>query len=70
MSGETALTPGDIAAIRAEIGRFDPDFDLVTGGPPDADLQAYADAGATWWLEFPWTLDAAFERAAAGPPDR
>ncbi len=70
MSGDTALAPEDIAVIRDEVGRLDADFDIVTGGPPGADIAAYADAGATWWLEFPWTLDEAFERASEGPPGR
>jgi alkanesulfonate monooxygenase SsuD/methylene tetrahydromethanopterin reductase-like flavin-dependent oxidoreductase (luciferase family) len=68
MSGETPLMPDDIAAIRSAVGRYDAGFDIITGGPPTVDHQAYEEAGATWWLEFPWTLEEAQERAAAGPP--
>ena len=69
-------TPGEVAAIVAEISAVRPldDFDVVVWAvaPNEGQRAAYADAGATWLIEGPapgdgW-LDDAAEIATAGPP--
>lgn len=64
----------------AEPGRFLGDFDVVVEGvlPDDPDaaaehVRAYADAGATWWVESRWdgerdTPGALLDRVRQGPP--
>jgi alkanesulfonate monooxygenase SsuD/methylene tetrahydromethanopterin reductase-like flavin-dependent oxidoreductase (luciferase family) len=88
---EGGLQPDDVRALAAYIARYrtsgDP-FDIVVagvtpGGDPAAaraKAAAYADAGATWWLEDigPWSLgwdqggagavEAIHERIRQGPP--
>jgi alkanesulfonate monooxygenase SsuD/methylene tetrahydromethanopterin reductase-like flavin-dependent oxidoreductase (luciferase family) len=65
---------------RARLGRSMDGFDVVMEGNtkpgPDgvAEVSAWADVGATWWLEANWTLDeqeaveASRARLRAGPP--
>ena len=79
----SAPTPEDIAevdAFVAEHRRDDSLFDIVVEGITPADdreaaakVTAYADAGATWWIESMWDvpggLDAALHRVQQGPPE-
>lgn len=62
------LTPDDIVGIRAAIGRDDDNFEVVANGGPGADLDAFAAAGVTWWIDTVFTRDDALRRARAGPP--
>jgi alkanesulfonate monooxygenase SsuD/methylene tetrahydromethanopterin reductase-like flavin-dependent oxidoreductase (luciferase family) len=74
------LTPADVIDLLAYTQahrRASGDFDVVlsgsTSGPGDIDgVQAYADAGATWWLEdtSPWlrSVDDLRARLREGPP--
>jgi alkanesulfonate monooxygenase SsuD/methylene tetrahydromethanopterin reductase-like flavin-dependent oxidoreductase (luciferase family) len=65
-------SPDDVRALRAQ--RPDPAWDIVVEGMSDPGAAALADAGATWWVESPWTLPggltAARERGRQGPPSR
>jgi probable F420-dependent oxidoreductase len=66
------MSPRELAGRVAEIGRRD-GFDVVVHGYSDrADPSAYADAGATWWLEDVHdaraSLDELLAGIAAGPP--
>jgi len=70
------LTVDDLAAIRVTVGRTD-GYDYVVSGrtdsPTDTEaLHAWADAGATWWIEalhpFMGQADAMRARLRAGPP--
>jgi alkanesulfonate monooxygenase SsuD/methylene tetrahydromethanopterin reductase-like flavin-dependent oxidoreductase (luciferase family) len=61
------LTPDEIAAVRAEIGRNDPGFDIVVNPGPNGDPDAFARAGATWWIETYFKADVALRRAQEGP---
>lgn len=49
------------------------DYDIAVALPPDADVKAFAEAGATWWLaEFDLdtiTLDTVYGVLADGPAD-
>ncbi len=84
---ETPLTPQDlrdlapaIAAVQQERGDAAPPFDLIlegqtpTGDPQAAAAQVrpFAEAGATWWIESPWSEPNALAdlraRIAQGPP--
>lgn len=81
---QATIGPADIAAMKAWIAeRRDPaqgPFDIVMEGETPADdperaaetVRAWAEAGATWWLESRWSSmnDAApvRERIMAGPP--
>ena len=85
-SGEhRQATPDDILAGRAWLAEHGPvadSFDVVVEGETPADdagaaagtVQPWVDAGATWWLETRWTVEAAdrepvvAERIVAGPP--
>jgi probable F420-dependent oxidoreductase len=67
-----SMSPEALAERVAGLGRSG-DFDIVVHGYADkADLQAYADAGATWWLEDLHDMRAPFDElvslVAAGPP--
>ena len=89
--GGAMLTPDDLREIVAYVGQQRSSaapFDVVLGGatPNDDPAQgaaivaAYADAGATWWLENvepwrygwnwqgDWPVEAMNERIRAGPP--
>jgi alkanesulfonate monooxygenase SsuD/methylene tetrahydromethanopterin reductase-like flavin-dependent oxidoreductase (luciferase family) len=66
LSGETFLTPADIEDIRKQLNP-PPGFDVVVTPPRGANPEEYQAAGATWWLEVPWTLEAALAMAKAGP---
>jgi len=61
------LLPDEIRAVRAAVGRDD-DFELIATAPADGDPAAYADAGATWWIQVGADEQDAFRRAKAGPP--
>lgn len=70
-------TPEDVRAIKHDIEHLRPPqttFDIVIGGEVDrshthAHIQAFEEAGATWWVEF---LKGSFEeqhqRVLLGPP--
>lgn len=62
------LTPDEIAEVRAKIGRDDPGFDIAVNPGPRGDPDAFAHAGATWWIETYFTKDSALGRAKEGPP--
>jgi alkanesulfonate monooxygenase SsuD/methylene tetrahydromethanopterin reductase-like flavin-dependent oxidoreductase (luciferase family) len=57
----------DIARIKREVGRDD-DFEIVVNPGPGADPAAFAEAGATWWIETYFDHDKALARAKKGPP--
>ncbi|MFN0095532.1 MAG: LLM class flavin-dependent oxidoreductase [Dehalococcoidia bacterium] len=75
-----AIEPADIAAIsaRARQARGSEPFDIVAEGttePGDAGslarVAAFAESGATWWVEAAWSApgaDAVRARIVAGPP--
>jgi hypothetical protein len=77
---ERPLTPDDVRDLVAYVqehrqaeGQFDVVIAGSTSGPGDIEgVQAYAEAGATWWLEetSPWlrSVDELRERITAGPP--
>lgn len=78
---QSAITPEivrEIAAVAPQRDAGSPAFDIVIEGTTAADaaaaraqVQPFADAGATWWIESPWGIpDVASLRArvAAGPP--
>ena len=82
-NGDGYIKPADIRAIKALVAehRTAPaPFDLVVGGhtPHDdptkarAHVEAYIDAGATWWVEFvlpdPGEAEQALARIRQGPP--
>lgn len=76
--------PAEIRAIAEYVARerdpgaTDRPFDIVAQGstPPDtarasAEVQPYADAGATWWIDGDWggaTVESLRRRIAVGPP--
>lgn len=68
------LTPDDLAAKAKTIGRRDEAFQIAFNGysKPGESVRAYAEAGATWWLENVHDLrgdvDALMARIEAGPP--
>lgn len=77
------VTPGDIQAMKAYVEEKRDEgspFDIVTEGEtPGEDpesaasaVRPYAEAGATWWIESPWTPPNAPEdlrrRIRQGPP--
>ena len=66
-----------LASERAAAGRSGPYDIIAQGSTPAADpaaaratVAAYADAGATWWIEGDWaaSLDGLRSRVEAGPP--
>jgi hypothetical protein len=66
------LSPDDVRARIAAIGRRD-GFDVaVLGDGRNADPASYGDAGATWWLEnvhdSRGTPEEVLELVGAGPP--
>jgi hypothetical protein len=76
---EVTKTPDELAeqvAYLREYRTTDAPFDIAiagaTGGPEDDQPQAYAAAGATWWLESIFGLRGSDEvlmaRIEAGPP--
>ncbi|MEK9659326.1 MAG: LLM class flavin-dependent oxidoreductase, partial [Chloroflexota bacterium] len=77
--GSRPLTPDDVramlAAIQAERGSMD-GFECLVEPWAEPELvsalvPAFAQAGATWWVESAWTKPDAGEvraRIAAGPP--
>jgi alkanesulfonate monooxygenase SsuD/methylene tetrahydromethanopterin reductase-like flavin-dependent oxidoreductase (luciferase family) len=66
---------GEIAAMRD--GLDDDDIDIIVEGPVDQHSPAaFAEAGATWWIESMWTamgehspVAAAYDRLVRGPPE-
>jgi probable F420-dependent oxidoreductase len=69
---QVRIEPAELTAKIETIGRGD-DFDVIVHGFADQiDPRAYADAGATWWLEDVHDMRAPFDellaRVAAGPP--
>jgi alkanesulfonate monooxygenase SsuD/methylene tetrahydromethanopterin reductase-like flavin-dependent oxidoreductase (luciferase family) len=81
--GDGYIKPDDIRAIKAFIAehRSNPaPFDLAAGGNSDgsdpakarAHVEAYREAGATWWIEFvlpdPGEAEQALARVKQGPP--
>ena len=78
-SGAGARQPrlDEVAELRAAIDVGpNPDADIVVeGAGAEHSPQAYADAGATWWIESMWgamgehsPVTAAFDRLQQGPP--
>ena len=67
------MTPDDLREQVRRIGRGD-DFEVAFNGysEPGASVAAYADAGATWWLEnlhdMRGDANASLARIEAGPP--
>jgi alkanesulfonate monooxygenase SsuD/methylene tetrahydromethanopterin reductase-like flavin-dependent oxidoreductase (luciferase family) len=76
-------TEGDLPAVRAYLDQHAPKdrpFDLIWEGETPGDdaskaaaaVRPYAEAGATWWIESPWTLPGGTEglrrRIEQGPP--
>jgi alkanesulfonate monooxygenase SsuD/methylene tetrahydromethanopterin reductase-like flavin-dependent oxidoreductase (luciferase family) len=65
----------EIAGLRRDLDRDD--VDIVVEGPVDQHSPAaYADAGATWWIESMWDamgehspVAAAYDRLVRGPPE-
>lgn len=65
----------EIAALRDDLA--DDGIDIVVEGPVDQHSPAaYAEAGATWWIESMWTamgehspVAAAYDRLVSGPPE-
>jgi len=81
--GDGYIKPADIRAIRTFIEAHRPGsapFDLAAGGHSQgsdpvkarAHVEAYSEAGATWWIEFvlpePGEGDQALTRIKQGPP--
>jgi alkanesulfonate monooxygenase SsuD/methylene tetrahydromethanopterin reductase-like flavin-dependent oxidoreductase (luciferase family) len=70
-----SMSAGELTAKVDAIGRRD-GFDVAFNGysEPGEDVRAYAEAGATWWLEnlhdMRGDADALVARIEAGPPDR
>jgi alkanesulfonate monooxygenase SsuD/methylene tetrahydromethanopterin reductase-like flavin-dependent oxidoreductase (luciferase family) len=70
----TAMSPDELAEKVRRIGRGD-GYDVAFNGysEPGESVRAYADAGATWWLENLHDMrvepDAAVARIEAGPPE-
>ena len=66
--------PNEPDAVRTGLGMLDgASVDVIvegeTEGPDDvAQVQAFADAGATWWMETRWMGGDPADRIAAGPP--
>ena len=82
-AGESGLTPEDVRAMKAYVEENRPDggpFDIVCEGEtPGEDperaasvVRPFAEAGATWWIEAPWSPPNEPEdlsrRIAEGPP--
>jgi alkanesulfonate monooxygenase SsuD/methylene tetrahydromethanopterin reductase-like flavin-dependent oxidoreductase (luciferase family) len=64
----------ELAALRDELDRDDVDI-VVEGSATDHSPAAYAEAGATWWIESMWDavgehspVAAAYDRLMLGPP--
>jgi alkanesulfonate monooxygenase SsuD/methylene tetrahydromethanopterin reductase-like flavin-dependent oxidoreductase (luciferase family) len=69
------LTPTDLAGVARYVEEHrtaEGPFDVVVGGPFDADLTAMAEAGTTWYLTGPSPAGASLEDTlawiSAGPP--
>ncbi|GAC1565028.1 MAG: LLM class flavin-dependent oxidoreductase [Ktedonobacteraceae bacterium] len=82
-TGDGYIKPGDIRDIKAFLAEYRSStapFDYVVGGhsPGDdlpkarAHVEAFVEAGATWWIEFvlpePGEADQALTRIKQGPP--
>lgn len=73
-NGSSQPTLKQVSAIRQQVG--DRDYDIVIEGEgSEHSPRAWADAGATWWIESMWSavgeIDAvlaAHDRLVAGPP--
>lgn len=80
--GRWAAIVDEVSGLRAELGLTGP-YDVVAEGTADladrsrtvAEAAAYADVGATWWLDADWTATPTAdpvatlrERVLAGPP--
>jgi alkanesulfonate monooxygenase SsuD/methylene tetrahydromethanopterin reductase-like flavin-dependent oxidoreductase (luciferase family) len=75
------LTPSDVSEALAYVREqrsSDAPFDVAVSGESPADINAareqvqpFAEAGATWWIEegLGWTLDEFRARIQAGPPE-
>jgi hypothetical protein len=69
-----------VAELRARLDADRPSDEvdiIVEGTMTDHSPAAYADAGATWWIESMWDamaehspVAAAYDRLISGPPDR
>jgi alkanesulfonate monooxygenase SsuD/methylene tetrahydromethanopterin reductase-like flavin-dependent oxidoreductase (luciferase family) len=61
---DRTVTPSEVADVRRYVASHresDGPFDLVVFAsdlPSEAALLEYADAGVTWWLHTPWTVEA------------
>lgn len=69
------LEPEEVTMIAGYVKihrQSDEPFDVVVGGPPDADIAAFEEAGATWYLMGPTAggepLDETLGWVRAGPP--
>ena len=71
----------EVVEFTSQLRETDEPFDVITSGitagldeqTTEATLQAYRDAGTTWWLEWldcgkPGTLEQVLEQVQAGPP--
>jgi alkanesulfonate monooxygenase SsuD/methylene tetrahydromethanopterin reductase-like flavin-dependent oxidoreductase (luciferase family) len=74
-SDEHRLDPSDVAMIASYVKTHrqgDEPYDVVIGGPPTADVEAFEQAGATWILSGPDLDDEPVEETIAwlrsGPP--
>jgi hypothetical protein len=72
--GPRSATLDEVAAVRAAVG--DRPYDIVVEGEhTEHSPAAWADAGATWWIESMWgalreksAATAAIDRLREGPP--
>ncbi|MEV0676267.1 LLM class flavin-dependent oxidoreductase [Actinosynnema sp. NPDC050436] len=69
---ELAAVVGRVRALREAEGLPWDGYDVVAEGVGPVDLDAWAQAGATWWVESDWesTPEAVRDRISAGPPRR
>ncbi|MFI6905256.1 LLM class flavin-dependent oxidoreductase [Nonomuraea sp. NPDC050394] len=70
--GRMSLTPDALAAQVGELRGGDLDVAVIGVSEPGSSVRAYAEAGATWWLEhlhgYRGSMERLVERVKAGPP--